>query len=174
MKIRNIARTSGIASTGVLTVVLAVILAGIIFIVPVIQDKLNDLEKSASVPMASMMVKKTSPQPVKPLMHGKVNLAKWSEASVTAGVIRKAVIQHYLQYGYAATSKRLDGKRLDSVLSILGFGKADLDASRFIASNYTIVKVGVDGKAAIAVSSAQDMKPAHATLTEAGVWRVGQ
>ena len=58
------------------------------------------------------------------------------------------------------------------ILVWVGFGATDLDTGRFNASNYKIMKVGVNGMATIDVSSPQGMQPGHAMLIAAGVWQI--
>jgi type IV pilus assembly protein PilA len=89
-----------------------------------------------------------------PLMQGRINKAKWSEANATAGTIRTAV-RAYAAETSVATAQGLIGNALDdgTTQSALGFSANDLNGTYFLAGDYTITAVNGDGIATVTVSN---------------------
>jgi len=89
-----------------------------------------------------------------PLMQGRINKAKWSEANATAGTIRTA-IRAYAAETSVATAQGLVGNTLadGATQSALGFSATDLNGTYFLAGDYTINAVNGSGIARIEVAS---------------------
>ena len=95
-----------------------------------------------------------------PLMRGRIDSAKWSEAAATAGTIRTAV------HAAFAEDPTTVGKWKNQPLNpptraTLGFTSGDLTGRYFKANNYKIASVDANGNATITVK-------APAGLTGAG------
>ncbi len=110
-----------------------------------------------------------------PLMQGRIDKAKWSEANATAGTIRTA-IRAYAAETSVATAQGLVGNTLDDAATqaALGFSTTDLDGTYFEPSCYTITAVNASGIATITVSgdgsSKADAPGGSYQLTTAGTW----
>ena len=110
-----------------------------------------------------------------PLMQGRIDKAKWSEANATAGTIRTAV-RAYAAETSIAKAQALVNKKLDddTTLGLLGFVESDLDGTYFEPDCYTISDVDDSGIAEITVSgddsSKTDAPEGSYTLSTAGVW----
>jgi prepilin-type N-terminal cleavage/methylation domain-containing protein len=89
-----------------------------------------------------------------PLMQGRINKAKWSEANATAGTIRTA-IRAYAAETSVATAQGLVGNALDdgATQTALGFSGTDLAGTYFAPVDYTITAVNASGIAEITVAS---------------------
>ncbi len=89
-----------------------------------------------------------------PLMQGRINKAKWSEANATAGTIRTAV-RAYAAETSIATAQGLVGNALDDAATqtALGFSATDLDGTYFGAGDYSITAVNASGIAEITVDN---------------------
>ena len=83
-----------------------------------------------------------------PLMRGKVDSAKWSEAAAAAGAIRSANRVYFSQNGSGVTGA-MTAAKADS----LGFQAGDLTGSYFVVTDYTIGTVDSLGFADITVTS---------------------
>jgi prepilin-type N-terminal cleavage/methylation domain-containing protein len=83
-----------------------------------------------------------------PLMQGRIDSAKWSEANATAGTIRTAVRAYYAEHGTAPTGELNAG----TTMTDLGFDTADLTGTYFSAANYSITSV-TNGLAVVNVDS---------------------
>ncbi len=110
-----------------------------------------------------------------PLMQGRIDKAKWSEANATAGTIRTA-IRAYAAETSITTATGLIGKTLDDgpTQAALGFSSTDLDGTYFEPDCYTITAVNGSGIATITVSGAASSKTDAPTgsyqLTATGAW----
>lgn len=83
-----------------------------------------------------------------PILRGKIDQAKWSEAAATAGAIRSAARAYYAEDPVAAGN--LVGTALtDTTAAKLGFTSGDLTGRYFKVGNFTIT----------------DMTGGHATIT---------
>jgi len=88
-----------------------------------------------------------------PLMQGRINKAKWSEANATAGTIRTAV-RAYAAETSVASAQALNASLGDAgTQSALGFSASDLNGTYFLAANYSITNVNADGIAEITVQN---------------------
>lgn len=109
-----------------------------------------------------------------PLMQGRIDKAKWSEANATAGTIRTA-IRAYAAETSIATAAALSGNlAVAATQSALGFSATDLTGTYFEPACYTITSVDASGIATITVNSASSTKADKPTgsyqLTAAGAW----
>lgn len=93
-----------------------------------------------------------------PMMRGRTEIAKWSEANASAGTIRTALRAYTAENGIAEAQK-LAGTNLGSAdtRSELGFAAGDLHGTYFEPDDYTIVSVSAGGIATIQVTG--DSKP---------------
>ena len=107
-----------------------------------------------------------------PMMRGRIDSAKWSEANATAGTIKSAVRVFYAENG---TSTGIIGTMdTGSIQTALGFTDADLTGTYFISSDYEITGVNTDGQATVVVTASQTNAPTAGTtktLSAAGVWQ---
>ncbi len=89
-----------------------------------------------------------------PLMQGRIDKAKWSEANATAGTIRTA-IRAYAAETSVLTAQGLVGNTLADAAtqSALGFSATDLDGTYFAPGDYTIQAVNASGIAEILVAN---------------------
>lgn len=88
-----------------------------------------------------------------PLMRGRIDSAKWSEANAIAGTIRSAV-------RVAFAENEADALALDDAVmsdpdaqSTLGFNPADLTGTYFGPGDFTISGINGDGVAEVTVTS---------------------
>jgi type IV pilus assembly protein PilA len=105
-----------------------------------------------------------------PLMQGRIDSAKWSEANATAGTIRTAVRAYFAEDPDAATG--LADKSLDDedTRNALGFNEEDLTGTYFGPSNYTISSIDADsGLASISVSAGDGLEGTYVLDTD-GSW----
>ena len=97
-----------------------------------------------------------------PLMRGKIDRSKWTEANAGAGAIRSAVKLYFVETGNAVTGKFSN----ESVQRALNMQDADLAGAYFVASDYEIDSVSTDGVAVVTVTASQDNAPSGSkTLT---------
>ena len=87
-----------------------------------------------------------------PLMQGRIDKAKWSEANATAGTIRTAV-RAYAAETSVATAQALVGTNMAGGNAALGFGANDLEGTYFASGDYTISAINADGVAEITVAN---------------------
>ena len=90
-----------------------------------------------------------------PLMRGRIDQSKWSEANASAGAIRNAVKTYFMDTGNIITGDLDD----TAVQQALGMQSGDLTGSYFTASDYTIDSVNSDGVAVITVTGSQTNAP---------------
>ncbi len=93
-----------------------------------------------------------------PMMRGRIDAAKWSEANASAGSIRSGARVYAAEKGIAAAQADLVGA-VSSVLSELGFGASDLTGTYFVAGDYVIDSINADGIAVITVTASQANGP---------------
>jgi type IV pilus assembly protein PilA len=107
-----------------------------------------------------------------PLMRGRIDSAKWSEANATAGTIKSAVRVYFAEDSTKA--KALSGKlNAGTTMTQLGFTTADLTGTYFDAGDYTIDQVSDDGVAVITVKGSKGNAPkvpTSKTLKADGTW----
>jgi prepilin-type N-terminal cleavage/methylation domain-containing protein len=108
-----------------------------------------------------------------PLMQGRIDKAKWSEANATAGTIRTA-IRAYAAETSVATAQALAGSNLGvaATQSALGFSANDCEGTYFESDDYVITAVNANGIATITVAggSKADSPTGSYQLTAAGAW----
>ena len=107
-----------------------------------------------------------------PLMQGRIDKAKWSEANAAAGSIRTGV-RAYAAETSIETAQGLDGNTMDDedTQTALGFASTDLEGTYFTASNYEVTSVNDSGVAVITVSASKDNAPSGSYQLEAdGDW----
>jgi type II secretory pathway pseudopilin PulG len=102
-----------------------------------------------------------------PLMQGRIDKAKWSEANATAGTIRTAVRAYAAETNITTAIANLKGKALDDgpTQSLLGFNSSDLDGTYFDPGCYTITDINTSGIAKITVAAASSTKTGPPTGT---------
>ncbi|UCE49233.1 MAG: prepilin-type N-terminal cleavage/methylation domain-containing protein [Phycisphaerales bacterium] len=88
-----------------------------------------------------------------PLLQGRIDKSKWSEACATAGTVRRAT-RAYAAETSVGTAQGLTGNDLGdaSTQSALGFSAADLEGTYFTAADYTITAVNGSAFATITVT----------------------
>jgi prepilin-type N-terminal cleavage/methylation domain-containing protein len=87
-----------------------------------------------------------------PLMRGRIDSAKWSEANAIAGTIRSAVRVAFVENNNTTTG--MIGSLSDAGRqALLGFNAADLTGTYFGPADFNIDSVNTDGIAQITVTS---------------------
>jgi len=107
-----------------------------------------------------------------PLMQGRIDKAKWSEANATAGTIRTAVRAYAAETSITTAQANVVGT-LDTaaIQGYLGFQASDLEGTYFTAANYEILSVDASGIAVVEVTSTKADAPAGTyQLTATGAW----
>lgn len=108
-----------------------------------------------------------------PLMQGRIDKAKWSEANATAGTIRTA-IRAYAAETSVTTAQALAGSNLGvaATQGALGFSTTDCEGTYFESNDYVITAVNANGIATITVSggSKADSPAGSYQLTATGGW----
>jgi prepilin-type N-terminal cleavage/methylation domain-containing protein len=109
-----------------------------------------------------------------PILRGRIDSAKWSEANAAAGTIRTAVLTYVARYDISKAQSTLVNKRLDDAAtqSTLGFSTSDLMGNYFVPSDYRITAINSVGHAAVQVTGSQDNAPTGTkTLAADGSWQ---
>ncbi len=108
-----------------------------------------------------------------PIMRGRIDSAKWSEANAAAGSIRSAVRAYIAEKGSSYDYSDIEGT-LDAVGSEVGFSSGDLDGAYFNHEDYEITSVdGSAGTCTVEVTSSHDEGPSGTgTLSADGSWSV--
>ena len=107
-----------------------------------------------------------------PLMQGRIDKAKWSEANATAGTVRTA-IRAYAAETSLVTAQGLAGNTMDDATTqaALGFVATDLEETYFTAADYAITSIDASGIAVITVTSSKVDAPSGSYQLEAdGDW----
>ncbi len=86
-----------------------------------------------------------------PILRGRIESAKWSEAAAIAGSIRVALRAYYTEDSIAVAA--MAGSTLDTIQGALGFTSGDLSGQYFQASNFTFASVDGNGNASITVTA---------------------
>jgi type IV pilus assembly protein PilA len=106
-----------------------------------------------------------------PLMRGRIDSAKWSEANGAAGTIRTAVRAYYAEKGLTTANGITGTLDVTATQTALGFAATDLTGTYFTAGNYNITAVTVDGIATVQVTAPTGSGlTGTRTLTAAGEW----
>ena len=102
-----------------------------------------------------------------PMMRGRIDSAKWSEANATAGTVKSAIRVAFAESATAPTGLL----SVAATQTTLGFTTADLTGTYFVPANYNIDSVDANGNAAITVTGSQANAPSGSkTLSVAGTW----
>lgn len=102
-----------------------------------------------------------------PMMRGRIDSAKWSEANATAGTVKSAIRVAFAESATAPTGLL----SVAATQATLGFTDADLTGTYFVPGNYNIDSVDANGNAAITVTGSQANAPTGSkTLSVAGTW----
>jgi prepilin-type N-terminal cleavage/methylation domain-containing protein len=90
-----------------------------------------------------------------PLMQGRIDKAKWSEANATAGTIRTAVRAYAAETSVATAIANIKGKALSDAptRALLGFSTTDCEGTYFASANYTITDIDANGMAEVTVQN---------------------
>jgi prepilin-type N-terminal cleavage/methylation domain-containing protein len=105
-----------------------------------------------------------------PLMQGRIDKAKWSEACAMAGTIRSAVRVAYVEDSSATLTGSLGDETLRDTL---GFNETDLTGTYFSPGDFEITDVSDTGIATVTASSdGSGKKPTAGSyvLEEDGDW----
>ncbi|MHC4242802.1 MAG: type IV pilin protein [Planctomycetota bacterium] len=87
-----------------------------------------------------------------PILRGRIEQAKWSEAAATAGAIKTAIRAYYAENPTAAVA--MAGTTALAQQVTLGFQAGDLTGRYFTAANFTITSVDTNGNAVISILAA--------------------
>jgi len=95
-----------------------------------------------------------------PLMQGRIDKAKWSEANAAAGTIRTAVRAYAAETSVSNAQTVCVGNTCDdaTVQAALGFSSTDLDGTYFEPDCYEITAINASGIATITVAGASSSK----------------
>ncbi len=90
-----------------------------------------------------------------PLMRGRVDRSKWTEANAAAGAIRTTMKAYLMETGNTVTGALSNA----SVQQALNIQAGDFNGSYFITADYNIDSVNADGVAVITVTGSQSNAP---------------
>ena len=90
-----------------------------------------------------------------PLMRGKIDRRKWTEANSAAGAIRSAVKLYFVETGNTVTGNLANA----SVQQAVNMQDADLTGVYFGPSDYEIKSVSADGVAVVTATGSQTNAP---------------
>jgi prepilin-type N-terminal cleavage/methylation domain-containing protein len=110
-----------------------------------------------------------------PIMRGRIDSAKWSEANRTAGNIRRAVRTYIIEHGNRKNFQVLNGAlNVQTVYKKLGFNSKDLNGSYFYQGDYQIKNVTANPPSCVVEveSSHAEGPPGRGTLDANGNWTV--
>ncbi len=90
-----------------------------------------------------------------PLMQGRIDKAKWSEANATAGTIRTAVRAYCAETSVAtAVANVTTALSVATTRTALGFAASDLEGTYFATGDYSITAISdPDGIATVQVAN---------------------
>ena len=89
-----------------------------------------------------------------PLMQGRIDKAKWSEANATAGTIRTAVRAYCAETSVAvAIANVVTSLSTEATRLALGFSDTDLEGTYFVTANYSITDINANGIATVEVAN---------------------
>jgi len=93
-----------------------------------------------------------------PLMRGRIERAKWSEANAMAGTVQSAARVYFAEHNSISTSVTMEQ---------LGFNENDLEGTYFTETDFSITGVDTDtGKVEVTVTSSK-------SNIEDGTWVLG-
>ena len=102
-----------------------------------------------------------------PMMRGRIDSAKWSEANATAGTVKSAIRVYFAEHAASPTGALSN----TTTQSLLGFNAADLTGTYFVPGDYNIDSVDTNGNAAVTVTGSQSNAPTGSkTLSTSGAW----
>ena len=102
-----------------------------------------------------------------PIMRGKIDAGKWTEANATAGMLRETHKVFFLESGQTVTGQLNDSDKLNA----LGVDETDLTGTYFTAKDYNITAVNASGIPTVQVTGSQTNAPTGTrTLTVEGDW----
>jgi len=112
-----------------------------------------------------------------PIMRGRIDSAKWSEANATAGAIRTAVRAYIAEKGptYANYSEIEGALSSATIQRCLGFNASDLAGAYFDQADYVTSAVVADPPSCVITvgpSSHSGAPSGTGTLSATGVWAV--
>ncbi len=111
-----------------------------------------------------------------PIMRGRIDAAKWSEANASAGSIRTTVRAYIAGKGPAHDFSDIEGGLDDTdIQSNLGFSSSDLAGAYFDQKDYVISDVTADPPACVITvgpSSHEGHPPGTGTMAKDGSWSV--
>ena len=110
-----------------------------------------------------------------PIMRGRIDASKWSEAQAVAGAIRTAIRAYIAEKGPAYDYSSLEnGLNVPFVYQELGFSRFDLDGAYFNQRDYDIQSITADPPICVVeVRSTQPQGPSGTgTLAADGSWSV--
>ncbi|RKY13341.1 MAG: hypothetical protein DRP52_03035 [Planctomycetota bacterium] len=90
-----------------------------------------------------------------PLMRGRIDRSKWTEANAGAGAIRTAMKTYLMETGNIVTGSLTNA----SVQQALEIQSGDLTGSYFVAADYNIDSVNANGIAVITITGSQSNAP---------------
>lgn len=99
-----------------------------------------------------------------PILRGKIDQAKWSEAAASAGAIRTAARAAWAEDSTSVTVAAVTGQ-----MATLGFRAGDLTGRYFTDTNFSITAIDAQGNVDISVSAPTDLT-GLGTLTQANGW----
>jgi type IV pilus assembly protein PilA len=106
-----------------------------------------------------------------PLMRGRVDAAKWSEAKAALGTISTAIRAYHAEKGPNGTAP---DSIMGNTATSLGFNDGDLEGTYFADDDYTITSVAMDPLTFVitAAPSKADAPGnlASVSLNQAGAW----
>jgi len=88
-----------------------------------------------------------------PLMQGRIDKAKWSEANATAGTIRTAVRAYCAETSVASAVALAPALSDAGTQAALGFAATDLAGTYFATADYSITGINANGMAQITVQN---------------------
>ena len=97
-----------------------------------------------------------------PLMRGRIDRSKWTEANAVSGSIRTSMKTYFMETGNTVTGSLNDA----SVQQALGVQSGDLTGTYFVPSDYVIDSVSVDGVAVITATGSQTNAPSGSKTLE--------
>lgn len=107
-----------------------------------------------------------------PLMQGRIDKAKWSEANATAGTIKTAIRAYVAETSLSRAQANCVGTMdTAAIQGYLGFQPSDLEGTYFTAGDYNVISIDASGNATITVTASKADAPTGSyQLTATGDW----